>query len=108
TFLTSPEGAFYVSQDADLIEGKHSADYFQLNDAKRRALGIPRVDRHLYARENGWMINALCTLYAASGDASTLQEAVRSAHWVIAHRSLADGGFSHGDKDSAGPYLGDS
>ena len=34
TFLTSPDGAFYTSQDADLIEGKHSADYFALNDAQ--------------------------------------------------------------------------
>lgn len=107
-FLTSPEGAFYVSQDADLIEGKHSANYFQLNDAKRRALGIPRVDKHLYARESGWMVNALCTLYAVTGDSSTLQEAVRSARWVVAHRSLTNGGFSHGDQDAAGPYLGDS
>ena len=107
-FLTSPEGAFYVSQDADLIDGKHSAEYFKLDDAKRRALGIPRVDKHLYARENGWMIRSLCSLYVVTDDASTLQEALRSAHWVVAHRSLASGGFSHGEHDAAGPYLGDS
>ncbi|NYF80805.1 hypothetical protein HDF17_003125 [Granulicella arctica] len=107
-FLTSPEGAFYVSQDADLIDGKHSTDYFRLNDARRRALGIPRVDKHLYARENGWMIRALCKLYAVSSDASTLQEAERSALWVVDHRSLPGGGFSHSDHDTAGPYLGDS
>ena len=107
-FLTSSEGAFYVSQDADVIDGQHSADYFKLDDAKRRAHGIPRVDKHLYARENGWMINALCSLYAVTGDASTLQEAERSTRWVVAHRSLAGGGFSHGDHDVAGPYLGDS
>jgi uncharacterized protein YyaL (SSP411 family) len=107
-FLTSPEGAFYVSQDADLIDGKHSADYFKLDDARRRALGIPRVDKHLYARENGWMIDSLCSLYAVTGDASTLAEAERSARWVVAHRALAGGGFSHGEHDSAGPYLGDT
>ena len=107
-FLTSPEGAFYVSQDADLVAGEHSASYFALDDARRRALGIPRVDKHLYARENGWMINALCSLYAVTGDAQTLQEAQRSAHWVILRRSFADGGFAHGEHDPAGPYLGDS
>lgn len=32
TFLAAPEGAFYVSQDADLIKGQHSADYFSLDD----------------------------------------------------------------------------
>ena len=108
TFLTSPEGAFYVSQDADLIAGKHSADYFKLDNAKRRSFGIPRVDKHLYARDNGWMIKALCALYAVTGDPLTLEEAERSARWVIIHRSLANGGFSHGDRDAAGPYLGDS
>jgi len=26
-FLISPEGAFYTSQDADLVKGKHSGEY---------------------------------------------------------------------------------
>jgi uncharacterized protein YyaL (SSP411 family) len=108
TFLTSPEGAFYVSQDADLIEGKHSAAYFALNDARRRALGLPRVDKHLYARENGWMIKALCSLYAVTNTPATLQEAKYAAEWVIAHRAIANGGFRHSENDAAGPYLGDS
>ena len=108
SFLTSPDGAFYVSQDADVIEGKHSADFFALNDAKRRAIGIPRIDKHLYARENGWMINALCSLYAATNDTATLKEAERSANWVFTHRALPNGGFAHGDHDTAGPFLGDT
>lgn len=108
SFLTSPDGAFYVSQDADVVVGKHSADYFSMNDAKRRAIGIPRIDKHLYARENGWMIQSLCALYAASGEVSYEQEATHSANWVLAHRGLPDGGFAHGDHDAAGPFLGDS
>jgi uncharacterized protein len=107
-FLTSPEGAFYVSQDADLVDGKHSAIYFALDDAKRRALGTPHIDKHLYARENGWMIAALCEFYAVTGDAKTLEEAERSAHWIIAHRRRVGGGFSHGEHDAAGPYLADT
>src|SRR5271165_2642286 len=59
SFLASDDGAFYVSQDADLIEGEHGGEYFKLGDAARRAKGIPRVDKHLYARENGWMIASL-------------------------------------------------
>jgi hypothetical protein len=66
-FLTSPDGAFYVSQDADVISGRQSASFFSLGDEKRRAIGIPRIDKHLYARENGWMINALARLYAVTG-----------------------------------------
>lgn len=107
-FLTSPEGAFYVSQDADVVEGEHSAAYFALDDASRRKAGIPRVDKHLYARENGWMIRSLCALYAVTGDDATLQEAERAARWVLAHRALANGGFAHDEHDVAGPYLGDT
>jgi uncharacterized protein YyaL (SSP411 family) len=108
TFLQSPTGAFYTSQDADLVEGKHSADYFALSDAQRRRLGIPRVDKHIYARENGWAINGLVTLYAVTGDHSTLNEAVRATRWVLANRSLPGGGFRHGSADASGPYLGDT
>ena len=107
-FLTSPEGAFYVSQDADVAKGKPGADYFVLGDAKRRAIGLPRVDKHLYARENGWMIRALCALYAATDDQTVLSEAEKSARWMVAHRTIAGGGFAHGEHDAAGPYLGDS
>jgi uncharacterized protein len=108
TFLTSPEGAFYTSQDADVIEGHHSADYFALDDAHRRAQGVPRVDKHVYARENGWAINGLVALYAATGDASVLDSAVSAARWIIANRALPGGGFRHGASDANGPYLGDT
>jgi hypothetical protein len=108
TFLTSPDGAFYTSQDADLIEGQHSAGYFALDDAGRRKLGIPRIDHHIYARENGWAINALVTLYEVSGDEQPLAEANRAAQWMLSHRALPEGGFSHGEKDAPGPYLGDT
>jgi hypothetical protein len=107
-FLKSPEGVFYTSQDADLVPGEHSADYFSLPDAKRRARGIPRIDHHIYARENAWAINALATFYSVTSDESALAEASRAAEWVIANRSLPDGGFRHDAKNDGGPYLGDS
>ncbi|MDP9338209.1 MAG: DUF255 domain-containing protein [Acidobacteriota bacterium] len=110
TFLMSPQGAFYTSQDADLVEGKHSAEYFALDDSQRRTLGVPRVDKNLYARENGWAINALATLYQATGDPEALRDAVRATRWVLANRSIPGGGFRHGSPvaDRKGPYLGDT
>jgi uncharacterized protein YyaL (SSP411 family) len=108
SFLTSPDGAFYTSQDADLVQGEHSANYFALPDTDRRKLGVPRVDQHIYARENGWAINALATLYGVTGDESALADATRAAEWVIANRSLSGGGFRHDTQDASGPYLGDS
>ena len=108
TFLTSPEGAFYTSMDADLIEGKHSAAYFKLDDAGRRKLGVPRIDQHVYSRENGWAIDALAVLYAASGDRQYLGEAEQAAQWIIENRAIEGGGFRHDRKDMAGPYLADT
>ena len=107
-FLTSPMGAFFVSQDADLHDGKENEPYFKLSDAGRRAQGIPRIDKHVYARENGWMISALSVYYGATGDASVLAQAQRAVHFIVAHRSLGEGGFRHDDADPAGPYLGDT
>ena len=107
-FLTSPEGVFYTSQDADLVPGEHSEGYFALSDQERRQQGIPRVDTHVYSRENGWAIQALATLYAVTGEPETLRDAVVAADWIIKHRSLPGGGFSHDEKDGAGPYLGDT
>jgi uncharacterized protein len=104
----SDTGAFYASQDADLIPGEHSAGYYQLNDGERRKRGIPRIDQHLYGRENGWAINALATLYAVTGDTRPLDEATRAARWIIAHRMTSDGGFKHDEKDNGGPYLADT
>ncbi len=107
-FLTSPEGAFYTSQDADLIEGQHGGEYFRLSDSDRRKQGLPRVDTHVYSRENGWAINALAVLYAVTGERECLNDAIRAADWISGHRELANGGFRHDAVDSAGPYLGDT
>jgi hypothetical protein len=107
-FMLDANGGFYTSQDADLVDGVHSADYFKLTDAERVARGIPRVDKHQYARENGWAIRALADLYEATGDESALRQAQNAANWVIDHRSVAGGGFAHDQKNSSGPYLGDS
>jgi uncharacterized protein len=108
TFLTSPDGTFYVSQDADVVEGQHSAEYFALDDKARRKRGVPRVDTHVYARENGWAITALAALYGVTADPKTLEKVTRAADWITQHRRLAGGGFHHGVKDVAGPFLGDS
>ena len=107
-FLTSSDGVFYTSQDADLVRGEHSEEFFALNDDARRKKGIPRVDTHVYSRENGWAIQALATLYAVTGENEHLDDAVRAANWINARRALPGGGFSHDEKDAAGPYLGDT
>jgi uncharacterized protein YyaL (SSP411 family) len=105
-FLTSPEGALYTSQDADLgrVDGHK---YWGLPDGRRRKLGLPRIDRNVYARDDGWFIAALVALHAASGDLEPLDHAHAAARWVIEHRALPEGGFRHGE--TSGPLaLGDT
>ncbi len=107
-FLHGGDGGFYTSQDADLVDGVHSADYFKLSDADRTKQGIPRVDKHQYARENGWAIAGLAELYDASGDQAALSEAIAAANWVCDHRAISGGGFAHDENHSSGLYLGDT
>jgi uncharacterized protein len=107
-FLRGPEGAFYASQDADLVRGRHSAAYFALDDAGRRRLGLPRVDTHVYTRENGWAIQALVALHAATGEAEPLEDALAAARFVVRERGRDGGGFRHDAVDAGGPFLADT
>lgn len=107
-FLAAPDGGYYASQDADLVPGQHAADYFALDDAGRRARGIPRVDPHRYARENGVLIEALGVAYEFTGDASLLARAVRAAEWARGARRIASGGYRHDERDSDAAYLADN
>lgn len=107
-FMLSPDGTFYTSQDADVKQGEHSGEYFKLNDSARRKIGIPRIDKNIYSRENGWAIAGLTALYMASGSQKYLDEAIKAADWITKNRSLPGGGFMHGPSDKSGPYLGDT
>ncbi len=107
-FLTSPNGTFYTSQDADRVPGEQGDGYFALGDKERRAAGMPRIDTNVYTRENGWMIEALVELYSATGEQAVLNEALRAARWIVANRTNKDGSLRHGDKDQGGPFMGDN
>lgn len=107
-FMTSPEGAFYVSQDADSVPGDHGHEFFALDAEGRKARPMPRIDTNLYARENGWAIAALAAYHDATGEPDALARAIRAARWVVANRLLQGGGFAHGAGDKGGPFLGDN
>ncbi|MBL9086639.1 MAG: thioredoxin domain-containing protein [Planctomycetia bacterium] len=110
-FLRAPSGAFGTSQDADLrrpdgtsVDG---AAYFGRDDAGRRALGMPRIDRAVYAQENGWAVEAMVALATATGDAALLDEAVAAARAVLATHDDGAGGLRHAADDRGPLHLGD-
>jgi uncharacterized protein len=90
TFLRSPEGAFYASQDADLVQGEHGGEYFALDDAGRRAKGMPHVDKHRYARENGWASTGLASLGRSDPEGPSLPAAKEAVRWTIRERKLLE------------------
>jgi uncharacterized protein len=107
-FLEAPDGGFYVSQDADVSAQISGHDFYTKDDAGRRALGMPRIDVHEYARETGWAIRALCKYYDVTGDENARNQAVRAARWSIANRLAPSGTFRHDAADRGGPFLDDS
>ncbi len=94
-FLRSPQGGFYVSQDADVNREFTGRRFYALDDRERRAGPMPRIDPHVYARENGWAIAALALFAGITGDAAALDHAQSAAAHVLATHRLANGGFAH-------------
>lgn len=106
--LKSTEGVFYTSQDADLNDKVDGHAFFPLKDQARRKLGVPTIDKHIYARENGWIISALTALYTATDDKKYLDEASKIATWMIKNRSTEAGGFIHDKEEKEVNFLGDT
>lgn len=108
-FLTDASGAFFTSQDADAGPDLTGKTFYARKAAERDALGLaPAIDRHIYARENGWAIAALVALSNATADADALARSIKSAEVMLSTRRRPDGGFNHGDADRGGPFLADN
>lgn len=100
-FLTAPDGTFYVSQDADVgAHDEHAVfvdghEYYASSESQRLRLGLPDIDRHVYAAENGLMIAALCRLFEATHSAAVLTAARRAADAIVSSHVDANGGVLH-------------
>lgn len=103
-FLRDVNGSFYVSQDADLIQGQKAHDYFELSDVERRKQGIPKVDTHVYADANGQAIEGLALMAKALHDKTILTQALTAADNMINSLQNRDGGFRH-SADHHGDYF---
>ncbi len=68
-FLKAPEGGFYGAQTAELDRSQDAVEgsyYYSLPESQRLALGVPAVDRRLFAAPNALLARAAL----AAGDAS--------------------------------------
>ncbi len=106
-FLKSPQGGFYASQDADLIPGEKAHDFFAATSAERAALGMPRIDKQVYASVNGSIIEGLALWYQASGDSKALAAALAAFHDVNTRTRRTDGLYGHGNA-SESAFLADT
>ncbi len=106
-FMVAPDGAFHGSQDADLnahVQGKTFLDgheYYAMDDAHRRALGIPRVDEHEYAKDTGLAVQGYATLYDATKDPKVLAVAARAVSHILDANGSDKGGVTHDDRKDA-------
>lgn len=108
TFMRSDDGGFFTSQDADVDHDIHGDVFYARSDAERRAGPQPRIDRNIYARENGWAISGLAELFNATGDQSLLDAATRAFDWALRNRRAPNGGFGHGRPADDDTHLGDT
>jgi uncharacterized protein YyaL (SSP411 family) len=106
--------SFFVSQDADVhahsdgpfVDGRA---YYPLDDAARRALGVPRVDRNVYPLESGLAIRSMALFGAATGDSDATSLAVRAADAAIERFVDPDGSVARrGDRVRAVRFLADA
>jgi uncharacterized protein YyaL (SSP411 family) len=100
-FMKSPEGGFYASQDADLNAHDRARpfmdghQYYALDERRRLAAGVPRLDTHEYGRENGLAIAALASFYEITKEPAALATAERAAARILATHAARGGAITH-------------
>ncbi len=93
-WMTSPDGTFYSTQKDEpphLPPGMNATTYYALDDAHRRALGIPPIDHGIYTDQNGRVVAAYVRAWEATGEARYLASARRATDALLAKRSSPDG-----------------
>lgn len=94
--MLDEQGTFASTQEDDapgLAEGMNARDYYALQTtAARLKYGTPPVDHAVYTDKNAAVVSAYVALFEATGDASALQRATRTAEVLLA-RQRDDGLF---------------
>lgn len=92
--MMAPDGTFYSTQQdepVNLPRDMNARAYFKLDDAQRRAIGVPPIDHAVYTDQNARMIEAYAAMADATGDAAWSAVASRAATALLAARTHPDG-----------------
>ncbi|MFT5819769.1 MAG: hypothetical protein ACI8ZM_000994 [Crocinitomix sp.] len=93
-FLGNATPLYWNSQNADLISGVHSGEYYDLSESERLAEGIPAVDKKIYLKENAAMCIALSNLWAATGNQTYLEKGRLMLNYILMEFNTAAGLYS--------------
>jgi uncharacterized protein YyaL (SSP411 family) len=104
--LRLPSGAFAASQSADVGElgaptFMEGARYYALDAEARAHTPAPTLDRHVYANLNGLLIQSLCALDRAGGEARALPAAQAALTSILATHARGRA-FAHAADDVSG------
>jgi uncharacterized protein YyaL (SSP411 family) len=93
TLLDRSTGLFLGSQDAD-------GEYYRADQAARKLLERPRVDRAAYTDSNADMASAYLKLWAVTGEPSARERATRIVSFLNSLPRDADGTVPHYHEDN--------
>jgi len=91
--LRSESNLYFASQQANIYNPSKEIslpNYYDLDDENRREIGLPSIDRSLYADLNGRVISGLVYAYEATGKTEYLTNAIRTAKALIKHHKIND------------------
>lgn len=91
-FMSSEFGAFYSGQ-ADSVSGFDTRLYFSLNNKDRETIGIPKIDKRIITRENGWVIEALAAHYEFCDHQDSLNIATNATKWINENCRHSNGAY---------------
>ena len=106
-FLAAPKGGYYNAQDADLIPGEKSKEYFSLNDVERLKKGIPAVDTNVYTNENAAYAESLLILWATTGNKKYFDKALKCID-VLKEKRAFKNVYKHGARYTSTVSLNDN
>ncbi len=111
-FWRDKDGAFYAGQTAEIRAEISGKDFYAQDNVGRRKLGMPKISKGIYSRENGLAVFALTAMYHATLERDYLEQSERSAKWILKHRTVGMEpkllGFRRDEEDVQALYLEDT